>query len=975
MKIINKYWHFLILAILCLIPLIWFYNKGSSVLITGLDTNFPLNPLVWFTRRFFVWNSTVNAGGDFSSSTSGLFFHLIQTIPYLLNFSLRNVEILTLIFWFSCIVISTYVAAKIVVPKNRMSQIAIVLFYSINIYLFNTWENIKVSNLSLYVSLPFFISILHFLINKKITYINSIIFFVLGSVIASGSGINPAYFSVLLLCITFFCVLEFISNKDKKRTATSYFVAVFTILLVNSFWIFPLLSYLFSNRVGNVVDLGYTNWLDSLSQNTSLINVIRLQGAWDWYALNSYGMPEYLPYALNYLYKSPFIVFSFVPGIISLFSLLFYQKDKKIWYAFFGFLMLLGIFLGAGSHYPTGQLFTFLVKHIPFFSFYRSPWYIFTPFLTLSYAFLTGLLIENVHFNLKQKFRIVFYGILFIFFISYCFYNYPLISGKIFRPNRKDGFYITFPDYVFKANDWLANNDSFSKQRIFSYPDDQMENFNWGYRGTDSILNLFSDKEIITPAFNVQSQEFQKILDKIYKYLKEKEYKTAFSILDVFAVDTIFNKKDTSTLSPELDFSNQGLNLKNFDEWQFISIPSSQNKIFIPQNVYADYSSDNSFITALPELEKSYAVLNGISDTQVDLIKNKENYLKIIGLNKLNTEDDNWKKYSFQINKKGDYTFVVEKDFVEPSSVRIKIDGITANRILTKDNGGYFTIGPVIFDKGEHVIELYFPRPDNLISSNYDDLITPPDLKKEELPIDLKKTLVIFNDQEIEKEIKIPVASFNPFISYIVEMDYKYFYGSVPIIDIVQSAPTSPVKTYPMKLGSSSDWEHIKEIFNPVSTDSKLEIVFKLPAKEHGDRSKMFVENISVKRIYKNNIALIENNSKNAIFVPELTFNKVSPTKYEVKVSNVSNPYILVFLETYSKQWNIKMKNGETINNMPHFKVNGYANGWYIPNSENYQEFVISYKPQGLFTVGFTVFVSVTIIFLVLSFLAFRKKR
>ena len=77
MNFIKKYWLVLLIGLLGLTPLIWFYGKGS-VFINGIDTNFPLDPWIWFQRRLYVWNSITNGGADFSSSTAGLFFHLIQ---------------------------------------------------------------------------------------------------------------------------------------------------------------------------------------------------------------------------------------------------------------------------------------------------------------------------------------------------------------------------------------------------------------------------------------------------------------------------------------------------------------------------------------------------------------------------------------------------------------------------------------------------------------------------------------------------------------------------------------------------------------------------------------------------------------------------------------------------------------------------------------------------------------------------------
>ncbi|MFC1624882.1 hypothetical protein ACFL15_00740 [Patescibacteria group bacterium] len=977
MKIINfikKNWFITILIILSICPIVWFYGKGD-ILITGLDTNFPLDPLVWFKRRFFVWNSTINAGTDFSSSTSGLFFHLIQVVPYLLNISLRNVEIFSIIFWFSAIVISSYILSRLVVPKNKIAQLVIVLLYSVNIYLFNTWENIKVSNISLYVSLPIFISVIYLTLNKKISYKKASLFFVIGSFLASGSGINPAYFSVIVLGIILFGLFQMLSKKSFVEVFKICGLSLSILLLINSFWMFPLLHFLYKNNVTIVSDLGFTNWLESLSENTSLVNVMRLQGAWDWYSLDKYGMPEYLPYTLNYLYKWPFIIFSFVPAILAILSLLFYQKEKKAWYIFFGFLMLLGIFLGAGSHYPTGSVFLLLVKYVPLFSFYRSPWYIFTPFLTISYACLIGLLFDKFSVSLKKKFILPLNIVIFGFLISYCFYNYPLITGKIFRPSRKEGFYINFPNYVFETKEFLLEQDNFSQKRIFTYPDDQIENFNWGYRGTDSIINLFSDKELITPAFNVQSKVFQKILDKIYRSLKEKEFESALSILNVFSVDTIFYKNDTSTLSPKLDFIGENIKKEKIGEWTFFTQPFKQEKIFSPLKVYLDYSNNDSSLLALSFLKTDYAILDGLSDSQVELLGDKENYLSIKDVDLTGSQRDNLHSYSFEVLYSGNYLVLLDKKFVSDKLIKAKLDNLIVESNQIVEDGVNILIGPKFFSKGKHSLELEFPPQNNLFKVSYNDIAEIPSLKINELPTDLSKTMVLYNSEEEEKEIKIPVSSFNPYVNYSIEMDYKYFYGSVPIIDIVQSSPSSPVKTYPMDVGSSFDWQHIEEVFKPIATDSKLEIVIKLPSNKEGDKSKTYLENISIKRTYDNELVLLEKDTEKLLEVPAISFTKKTPVRYEVKVSNAQKGYFLAFLESYNSGWVLERTKGGKVFKIPHFKINGYANGWYLPAGESDQELVIRYKPQRLFIVGLIISSSVLILVLVLNFLARRKRK
>ncbi|GAG60024.1 unnamed protein product, partial [marine sediment metagenome] len=134
--------------------------------------------------------------------------------------------------------------------------------------------------------------------------------------------------------------------------------------------------------------------------------------------------------------------------------------------------------------------------------------------------------------------------------------------------------------------------------------------------------------------------------------------------------------------------------------------------------------------------------------------------------------------------------------------------------------------------------------------------------------------------------------------------------------------------------------------------------------------------------------------------IPKITFVKINPTKYKVKVENTKEPYTLVFSESFNKGWkayiynqpstinhqlydnitasyfNEEIKEGthknvfldintfETLGKKPipedrHLIANGYANSWVImpedsKGLEDY-EIIIEFWPQRLFYIGLTI--------------------
>lgn len=973
-RILHK-WNFIYLFFLCLIPLLWFLGRGD-VLITGLDTNFPLNPLTWFLRRFFVWNGANNAGVDFSSSTAGLFFHFVQLAPYLLGLSLKYVEILSLVFWFFAIVFSSFFLSRVVVPNSKLAQLVFVTIYSVNTYLFNTWENVKVSNLALVASLPLFIATLYLWVHKKMAPGRAILLVCLASILGSGAGINPAYFVVIVMTLVIQTLVHIMNNSggSRLRVFKISLGTLLVLLVVNMFWSLPLLYFLFGSHAKALNDIGFTDWLQSLSKDTSIVNIIRLQGAWDWYALDTARMPQYLPYTLNYLYKLPFIIFSFVLPFLAFFSFIFAKRENRFWYHLFGVLALLGIFFGVGSHSPTGSLYIFFTKHLPFFSFFRSPWYIFTPILIVSYAGLCGIFFERITMSTSGFIRRVMSVFGFIFLSLYLVYNYPLINGKIFRPNN-NGFYIKFPNYVWETKEWL-DKEKFDG-RMISYPDDQLESFEWGYKGTESILSLFSNQEVVTPTFNSASKSFSLIQRLFYSQIKRGEFESAFSLLRLLGVDQIFYKKDSPTLNPPIGDGIQKLvESKNIGKWTFMKINNNRtNKIFTPTQIYRNINAKEEFAYLSSVMGVNAIVVNA-DDTEVAKLPFANNLpviLKAENAEKTSNEG-NIKRYLFTIPKNGEYKVTVERLFLNGSDLKIEVDDENVSQRLINQNDSLIIVGPLKLSKGDHIVKVSYPESKNIVDLlDYSRYSNEANLRKEELPADIKRTMTLYSSEDVVKSAIIPTHDFNPFLRYQVNLDYKYAYGNVPAIEVTQSAPTAPVKSISIYPGSTADWNTVSKPFEPVETNSKLEVLVILPANGPEHSSKSYIENISVKRIYDNKVFVIEEPQNGDISFSNLTFSKQSPVEYRVQSQNADQNGVLVsFLESYSSKWSLKVQGEKARNIRPiHFSINGYANAWYVPVSGD-SEFKIYYEPQKIFILG--AIISIVSISIIIFFNLFKNK-
>jgi hypothetical protein len=91
--------------------------------------------------------------------------------------------------------------------------------------------------------------------------------------------------------------------------------------------------------------------------------------------------------------------------------------------------------------------------------------------------------------------------------------------------------------------------------------------------------------------------------------------------------------------------------------------------------------------------------------------------------------------------------------------------------------------------------------------------------------------------------------------------------------------------------------------------------------------------------------------------LPTVRFRRVSPTRYDVWVSNATAPFVLVFSETYDRRWSATV-NGNQVGK--HLMLNGYANGWYIHKDGSYA-IDLEYLPQRLVSVGLAISLSTLI--------------
>ena len=117
----------------------------------------------------------------------------------------------------------------------------------------------------------------------------------------------------------------------------------------------------------------------------------------------------------------------------------------------------------------------------------------------------------------------------------------------------------------------------------------------------------------------------------------------------------------------------------------------------------------------------------------------------------------------------------------------------------------------------------------------------------------------------------------------------------------------------------------------------------------------------------------------------EVSFKKISPTKYKVNIVS-SGRFPLIFSQSFDKNWKLVLGDGKSVGN--HFVANGYANGWLVDTKDVCRtdlscqktadnkfryDIVLEYKPQRIFV--YSVIISIVSLIFFISYGVLSDKK
>jgi len=831
--------------------------------------------------------------------------------------------------------------------------------------------------------------------NKYIAYFGILAFFTILV------GNNPPAFITYYILISFYFLFELVITSfiDLKNKIIFFMKIIFVSILINIFWISNLMFVPHEFISAEMT----SKWVERTSVNADLINLIRMVGSWNFWA-KAFGSPCF-PYAEWYRSAEGEFIGTLIFLLTSLSILFSRKKNRKI--MFFSVLVVTSLFLSKGSKPPFGDIYLWLYDIFFILKPFREPFAKFMPLFVLSCSVLLGWLIEVLSTEIKQKKLLILITILICTLIIS--YGWPFFTGDIIPKERGyfPGREVILPSYWFNTSDYI--NEHISKDsRILLLPKNlfyQMHYFWWGdgYYGEDPskyfVLKPMVSEDpkgkYIKPKFAVE------FINNFYQNYLKKDF-PMWKPLALMNVNYILHRKD-------LDWTHIGKIKGSLEEpkvvkeklqsQSYIQLVTSFGK-FELEKIRTDQWFLNYIVPNYPYL---------LNERVLDFYEIDNNY----------TLPHIYTSNNFTITADINALFkLFQEDYYDPREIlaltkNSKVEGLMNNtaefKELTKTTKFKIDLSSFMLENVPLGCfeDIHYTADGSLVwyvRTNNDNRTDKYSIIKTfARPLDLSDIdhfviKVYSNSQTIELE-------FVENLKGTGRESEKYAFR------IIHLQPHKWNRIFLNKsefkyVGGKINWSNINGIRfhitdNEEQTKSTVE-----------NENIYIIRDLSAEKIQKIYIA------SNHI-VPHqltLTFKKINPTKYIVSVENGTEPFFLVFSESYHPQWKIyiedrplqfdqiiaeypqvnvkeakhdwyKFTPGDVaflfrkpaVNETLHFMANGYANAWYINPKEFDKDgdgkFTVSiyFLPQSLFYLG--LFISGTTLFGCIGYLFYDWRR
>ncbi|KKS90127.1 MAG: hypothetical protein UY16_C0005G0019 [Candidatus Gottesmanbacteria bacterium GW2011_GWA2_47_9] len=535
-------WELLIIFVLSLTPLLWF-RQGTMML--GHDNVFPIEPREFLAGRLTTW-SPHGFGQNQSLIMGTIAIHLIDALPYLAGLSTIATQKVVYVFWFFMIGISMYTLVK-TLGKSGLFAIVATMIYQFNFFILQGWWIGERTKFSAYIALPLVLSVFFLVYKKKLSVLagsaaNSLILFVFNAGGLYGIPLFGGFFiSLGIFLILFTGIAAQTSVRESMRLVILAFGTLLGSMVLNAYYLLPAVSKLLMQYASGIESQGgvsgLIDWAQEISANSSFMNLFRLQGIAEWY-----DNPEH-PYAKYFLTNPWLILASFVwPLLVLLAARRAKDKEQRIITTYFLLVYLVGMLFAAGTHPPLGFIYIFLVKTVPGFGIFRTPYFKFAPAMFLAVSFLAASAIDQLPKTIKK------WGFL-LFAAFILLYHFPFFTGEFFSWRKGFSTRLTVPTYVSDFGNWLSRGEHDDTRVLMlppNNPDLRYSMYDWGYLSFQSIATLVSNHPVIINNDRINEEEKALVLT-LYQAIADRNKELFLDLTSALRIGYLVIQHDAAS--------------------------------------------------------------------------------------------------------------------------------------------------------------------------------------------------------------------------------------------------------------------------------------------------------------------------------------------------------------------------------------------------------------------------------------------
>lgn len=414
---------------------IWLFSSG--VLTQG---DWILSLPNWSKSLFSIptiWKSYAIGAVDFTPPF--YIFLLIEGFLSTIGISYAYIE--RIIFMWPIAVLTiplSYIFLKYI-TKNSIAALVGALIYAYNSY----FLIIQTGHLTLMIGFTFAPIVLLFFMKtlEQKSWFYSALTGITGFLI-SFYEFRAFYLLAILAALYYFYYICFIAEGKKliilKRTLHFAFLPMIIVLLLNFYWILPLM------HVTPVSDGSIFN-RDLFGKE--FMNINKATALFHPY----WNGTKYLPFVTQ-----PIQFQFFVLPILAFIGMFLARKNKIV--LFYGLVALMGIFLTKQNNIPFPDLYYWMYTHIPGFNAFReaSKFYF---YIALSYSVLIAAFISWIWENWKTERLLFMRYVITSLLILICLINIkPLVLNEfdtLFKPRTMPAEYISFNNFIDNQNSYF----------------------------------------------------------------------------------------------------------------------------------------------------------------------------------------------------------------------------------------------------------------------------------------------------------------------------------------------------------------------------------------------------------------------------------------------------------------------------------------------------------------------------------------